>query len=116
VEQRSIPSWWISTHLKNISQIGSSPQVGVKIKNIGNSHPNTCYVYYKELCKRDKFIGHVSCQEDSWIVDSSEVKTTKCNNDLNLVGGFNPFEQIWSSNWIISPGKGNKLQMFQFTT
>ena len=27
-----------STHLKNISQIGSFPQVGMKIKNIGNHH------------------------------------------------------------------------------
>jgi len=26
------------THLKNISQVGSFPQVGVKIKNIGNHH------------------------------------------------------------------------------
>ena len=26
------------THLKNISQIGSSPQVGVKIKSIWNHH------------------------------------------------------------------------------
>ncbi len=26
----------VSTHLKNISQIGSFPQVGVKIKNIWN--------------------------------------------------------------------------------
>ena len=28
------------THLKNISQIGSFPQVGVKIKNIWNHHPD----------------------------------------------------------------------------
>ena len=28
----------VSTHLKNISQIGSSPQVGVKINNIWNHH------------------------------------------------------------------------------
>ena len=28
----------ISTHLKNISQIGSFPQVGVKIENISNHH------------------------------------------------------------------------------
>ena len=28
----------VSTHLKNISQIGSFPQVGVKIKNIWNHH------------------------------------------------------------------------------
>ena len=29
----------VSTPLKNISQIGSFPQIGVKIKNIGNHHP-----------------------------------------------------------------------------
>ena len=29
----------VSTHLKNISQIGSFPQVGVKIQNIWNHHP-----------------------------------------------------------------------------
>ncbi len=28
----------VSTHLKNISQIGSFPQVGMKIKNICNHH------------------------------------------------------------------------------
>ena len=28
----------VSTHLKNISQIGSFPQIGVKIKNIWNHH------------------------------------------------------------------------------
>ncbi len=28
----------VSTHLKNISQIGSFPQVGVKTKNIWNHH------------------------------------------------------------------------------
>ena len=31
--------WFVvSTHLKNISQSGSSPQVGVKIKNVWNHH------------------------------------------------------------------------------
>ncbi len=29
----------VSTHLKNISQIGSFPQIGMKIKNIWNHHP-----------------------------------------------------------------------------
>ena len=28
----------VSTHLKNTSQIGSFPQIGVKIKNIWNHH------------------------------------------------------------------------------
>ena len=31
----------VSTHLKNISQIVSLPQIGVKIKNIWNHHPVT---------------------------------------------------------------------------
>ena len=30
----------VSTHLKNISQIWSFPQVGVKMKNIWNHHPD----------------------------------------------------------------------------
>ena len=28
----------VSTHLKNISQIGNLPQIGVKTKNIWNHH------------------------------------------------------------------------------
>ena len=28
----------VSTNLKNISEIGSSPQVGMKVKNIWNQH------------------------------------------------------------------------------
>ena len=36
----------VSTDLKNISQIGSFPQVGMKIKNIWNSEPdNILYLY-----------------------------------------------------------------------
>ena len=32
----------VSTHLKNISQIGLFPQIGVKIKNKWNHHPASC--------------------------------------------------------------------------
>ena len=40
LEGDSINQDWlvVSTHLKNISQMGSFPQVGVKIKNIWNHH------------------------------------------------------------------------------
>ena len=32
---RSFPSWWFQpSHLKNVSQIGLSPQVGLKRKNV----------------------------------------------------------------------------------
>ncbi len=34
----------VSTHLKNISQIGSFPQIGTKIKNIWNHHPVFLFV------------------------------------------------------------------------
>ena len=30
----------VSTHLKNISQNGNLPQVGLKIKNVSNHHPD----------------------------------------------------------------------------
>ena len=33
----------VSTHLKNISQIGILPQIGVKIKNIWNHHLACCF-------------------------------------------------------------------------
>ena len=37
--ERFIQDWLVvSTHLKNISQMGSFPQIGVKIKNIRNYH------------------------------------------------------------------------------
>ena len=34
----------VSTHLKNISQIGSFPQVGMKIKNVWNHRPVILYI------------------------------------------------------------------------
>ncbi len=35
----------VSTHLKNISQNGNLPQIGVKIKNIWNHHLDNHHVY-----------------------------------------------------------------------
>ena len=38
----------LPTHLKNISEIGSFPQVGVKIKNIWNQHlDSVCLPVFK---------------------------------------------------------------------
>jgi len=34
----------VSTHLKNISEIGSFPQVGMKIKNIWKHHLDSVYL------------------------------------------------------------------------
>ena len=38
----------VSTHLKNISQIGTLPQIGVKIKNIWNHHLGE---YFTHVCQ-----------------------------------------------------------------
>ena len=35
----------VSTHLKNISQNGNLPQIGVKIKNIWNHHPESSLIF-----------------------------------------------------------------------
>ena len=47
--ERHTQHWLVvSTHLKNISQIGSFPPVGVKIKNIWNHHPTTPFAAIKK--------------------------------------------------------------------
>ena len=51
-----VPWRVVSTHLKNISQIGSFPQIGVKIKHIWNHHPvSFCCelmgIYCWEFCR-----------------------------------------------------------------
>ena len=56
-------SWWFqSTPLKNISQIGLFPQIGVKIKNIWNHHPDTyMYIYFllfPTVTGRSHGLGH----------------------------------------------------------
>ena len=48
-------SWWFQPILKNISQIGSFPQVGVKIENIWNHQDGiSMYIY---LHFYGKFVG-----------------------------------------------------------
>ena len=47
----------VSTHLKNISQIGLFPQVGLKIKTIWNHHPGYIYIYRYVSTKNVPKIG-----------------------------------------------------------
>ena len=44
-----ISSWWFQPIWTNISEIGSSPQVGVKIKHIWNHHLDTIVVWTRLL-------------------------------------------------------------------
>ncbi len=40
----------VSTHLKNISQNGNLPQIGMKIKNMWNHHPDMVEILEMALC------------------------------------------------------------------
>ena len=55
----------VSTHLKNISQIGNLPQVGVKIKNIQNHHLDNKGVHLEHLKGwlleiKNSSVGHIA--------------------------------------------------------
>ena len=55
-----LTSWWLNHPFeKYISQIGSFPQVGVKIKNIWNHHPGLIYIRFHLLITiTTKYTGH----------------------------------------------------------
>ena len=44
-----------------------------------------------------------------------EKKNVASSYRVKLVGGFNPFEK-YSSNWTISPGRGEYKNIFEITT
>ena len=60
----------VSTHLKNISQIRSFPQVGVKIKNIWNHH----------LAKRCHSGPNPTPSVDFFCPRPSNIKESRCNH------------------------------------
>ena len=59
--QKIYPStnWWFQPIWKNIRQIGSSPQVGVKIKNASNHHHSKLSVYFLKTAYKHCGSGQV---------------------------------------------------------
>ena len=49
-----VDGFWlvVSTHLKNMSQNGNLPQIGVKLKNIWNHHPDDGFCWENPPKKR----------------------------------------------------------------
>ena len=86
----------VSTRLKNISQNGNLPQVGVKIKNIWNHHPDVIY----KLCKQ---------------ASSQDCRTGACHLTAERLQdlGFTPQDllcpkKVWSRNgWYVTLPKTN---------
>ena len=110
----------VSTHLKNISQIGSFPQIGMKIKNVSTHHlargfssPNTDPAF-RDLREKAK-VRPVAVRPSPRllvlllfvVVEGLQLIFLDAHVDRyhSLVGGFNPSEK-YKSNWIIFPGRG----------
>ena len=53
----------VSTHLKNISQNGNLPQIGVKIKNIWNHHLDNHFGFHKRFFFRSQETSSISRQQ-----------------------------------------------------
>ena len=73
----------VSTHLKNISQIGSFPQVGVKIKNIWKHHLANIWNHHLGLLLLPRF-------EIFWFVQERLRSTLPETNCLPLKIGLLP--------------------------
>ena len=80
----------VSTHLKNISQIGSFPQVGMKITNIWNHHPDAFLLFFDQ--RFFKSIPKVIC----W--SPSSVQRFKCFAPERL-GELNAWRQLCLRSW-----------------
>ncbi len=90
----------VSTHLKNISQIGSFPQVGVKIKNIWNHHlvmvlflfdPYTHWAFLEGLLGLRILRSHLQLGEAHY----KTINSIKHNN--GMCQGLNSLNWEWSS-------------------
>ncbi len=77
----------VSTHLKNISQNGSFPQVGLKIKNIWNHHPGNYSNYSLKHNLNFKLL---------WAVSANSCNGTQwCQNDKHPAVAPGRIRLIW---------------------
>ena len=94
----------VSTHLKNISQIGSFPQVGVKITNLWNHHPDhLLYIqscYHSRLVPPKKNTPHTKWTSDATIFATRRFysQVAQCLNQLLICSSFTVYIlEKWSS-------------------
>jgi len=79
----------VSTPLKNISQIGNLPQLGVKIKNISNHHPDLIYLFF--LLRLQTYLDNLSPE--------------KCTFDTQKTPGVVFRKKTWDSSGKLPSGK-----------
>ena len=73
----------VGTHLKNISEIGSIPQVGLKIKNIWNHHPLLFWIskippppFFFGVSETLRFILQPRLRFNMWILQGDQLLNT----------------------------------------
>ena len=96
----------VSTHLKNISQIGSFPQVGVKIKDIWNHHLASQMTWDYRLLNVFFWPQKVWLAEFPQMENDSEVEITQWGPKIK-----NPAEKENNihTSWWLSPCLKNML-------
>ena len=69
---------WFRTDPKNISRIGSFPQIGLKTKNIWNQHPG--YVSLPECKKMDCYLGYQAiCSQLNLSIFGGLCRESRCH-------------------------------------
>ena len=108
----------VSTHLKNFSQIGNLPQIGVKIKNIWNHQPDLICI---PVTPRSNQSPHPTIPNQSWPSDWAG-RITRTTPGMMSTAGHDPtwtccglwihhldvaswkwMDQRWSDQWVASP-------------
>ena len=79
----------VSTHLKNISQLGWLFQIYGKIKNVPNHQPGLIFISTNGMLEYGRVTAPANIVAPPFSPWSSIVQT-----EVNLVGGFNPSENI----------------------
>ena len=90
----------VSTHLKNISQIGSFPQVGAKIKNICNHHLVKCSHRKKKALQ---FIESAWYFDPSWVIVINAWKLNQFYCWTPLVVPTQQLHEFRARNWTHDP-------------
>ena len=106
----------VSTHLKNMSQNGNLPQIGVKTKNISNHQPETCL---ENTCTFGKMFWWSVIMMILWnhtVAESPLVEWTLICPKVGCKSTTFFFSQIWWWEMVICHGwkiKQSKTQQIQ---
>ena len=88
----------VPTHLKNISQNGNLPQIGVKIKNVWNHHLVLLYIYSSSLWSPENLIQEACSSFWSTPIEEVSIAPQKIQEPISSPGPKNP-QSFWIFGW-----------------